>query len=275
MPSITGHQKAQNFNPKVNPPRPTYVPQAGVANPTVAKSPATTPSQPTNAPAAPAPSTQTEPMDPFKAQATNTSTNMFALPSYTPQNGQPDPRDSSYWANVSKLMFNATQDYAKANYEQSTADTTYNASVRDALQARGTQQRTLGEDAIRGNLGSSGWLNRSEGEQTRDYTEQRADALGQKSSEDQQRAAVRKAILQGYGIDTNNELAFAGDRYAQGALNSAQTGAPQVGAPAPYGAPAPPSPFAVNSPLVASPAKFAINTTIAAKPKQKPKPKGK
>lgn len=185
---------------------------------------ATSPSQPSNA----VPSTQSAPMDPFKADKPAPNPDLFAPPSYTPSEGQPDPRDPTYWANLSKLIFTGRQEYAKNVAEQTTADSSYGQALQTAIQNRALQQRSLGEDAIRGNLGASGWLNRTEGQQTTQYTNDRSAASLSKSQEDQAREAARQAIVQGYGIDAAAELAAAAARYSENAANAAQNAEPEA-----------------------------------------------
>lgn len=200
---------------------------------------ATTPAQPSNAPAAPsapsAPSTTAAPSAPAAPKG------LFDLPTYAPQAGQADPRDATYWANLSKLKFAAEQDYSKGLFEQQGADTSYNDALQTAIRNRGLQQRGLGEDAIRGNLGASGWLNRNEALQTTQYTQERATASLTKSQEDQARAAARSAILQGYSVDAAAELGEAAARYAQRAAEAAANAEPSAGPEPVAAAPAAPS----------------------------------
>jgi hypothetical protein len=181
---------------------------------TVTHTLATTPSQPSNT----VPATQSTPVDPMAnapVPGTPAPTGLFDLPAYAPPPGQADPRDASYWANLAKLKFSDEQEYSKGLRAQTRADTDYGDALQTAIRNRAVQQRSLGEDAIRGNLSASGWLDRNESEQTTAYTQDRAHAAKNKEEEDQARTAARNAILQSFGLDAGGLLAEAGDRYAQ------------------------------------------------------------
>ena len=155
----------------------------------------------------------------------------FRIPSYTPAPGQPDPRDATYWANVSKLQFNAQQEYGKSLQDQQESDTAYNDALQTAIRNRALQARQLGEQAIKGNLGASGWLDRNEAEQTTAYTQARSTAALSKEQEDQARLAARSALEQGFGIDVAAELAEAGSRYGENANKEAETAEPEAPTP--------------------------------------------
>jgi hypothetical protein len=172
-------------------------------------------------PAGPTPAPTAPPAPP----AAPTSENPFAIPAYTGTG--PDPRDAIYWKNVSKLSFNDSNEYAKELAEQTVADTTYASALQQAIQARSGQERELGESAIRGNLGASGWLDRTQGEQVRDYTQQRANASLTKEQEDAARLEIRTALKEGFGIDVAGEIGEAAARYAAGQEGAAQTGEPE------------------------------------------------
>jgi hypothetical protein len=176
-------------------------------------SPATTQAQPSNAAV---PQTQSQPTDPLQsattAPAPSVPKELFSLPSYS---GPDDPRDAQYWANVSKLKFGAEQKYSEGLREQQMADTGYNDALQIAIRNRAVQQRGLGENAIRGNLGNSGWLDRSEAEDTTAYTQERSHATLAKTEEDAARSAARNAIREGYSLEAASELAEAAGRLAQ------------------------------------------------------------
>lgn len=187
---------------------------AKALTPPPAATPATTPAAPGNA-AAPAAPPQSAPVDPFKQAAESQSAgSLFQIPSYTPQAGEADPRDATYWANLSKLVSTDQQAYAGDLREQTEADSAYNSALQQAIQGRAVQERQLGESALKANLTASGWHDRTEAEQTRDYTQSRANAALTKEQQDQARAAARSALLEGFGIDAASELAAAASRYA-------------------------------------------------------------
>jgi hypothetical protein len=179
------------------------------------------------------PQTQSTPTDPLKAAAAPSAppapapaaTDPFAI---SPSSGPDDPRDATYWQNVTKLQFNDRNEYAKDLADQTTADSSYSAALQQAIQARATQERSLGESAIRGNLGSSGWLNRTQGEQVRDYTQERANASLSKSQEDAARLAARTALVQGFSLEEAQERAEAASRRAGSAVGEAETAEPLI-----------------------------------------------
>lgn len=194
---------------------------------TAPRTTATTTAQPTNA----VPATQSTPTDPFQSAAPAAATHgLFDLPAYTPQAGQPDPRDATYWSNLAKLKFTDEQEYSKGLREQGRADTDYGDALQTAIRDRATQQRGLGEEAIRGNLGASGWLDRNEAEQTGAYTQQRAYASRVKEEEDQGRLAAQNALLQSFGIESSGLLGESAERYAQHAREEAQNAPPELAA---------------------------------------------
>ena len=156
------------------------------------------------------------------------TTTPFAIPTWNPKTaGEPDPRDATYWTNLSKLQFQDQNEYAKDLQEQTTADAAYNSALQQAIQGRHVQERQLGESAIKGNLGSSGWLDRTQGEQVRDYTQERANAQLTKTQEDAARLAARNALTEGYGVEAAGLLAEAAARYAEGQAGEAENGAPE------------------------------------------------
>jgi len=204
--------------------RPAGHPRQALANRAVAGRPTAATAPPvTSAPSVP--QTQSEPAEPLAnaptpAPAPKPPAGTFEIPAYA--GGGPDPRDATYWANVAKLKFNAEQEYGKSLQEQQRSDTDYGAAVQEALRARTQGQRSLGESAIRSNLGNSGWLDRSEAEDTTAYTQQRAHAQLNKTEEDQARAAARTALQQGFSLEAASELAAAAGRYAQAQQEAAE-----------------------------------------------------
>lgn len=225
------------------------------------------------------PATQSAPADPMQSVASSAPaapkppSGLFDIPTFTPQNGQPDPRDASYWSNLAKLRFSSEQQYAQGLAEQQRSDTDYADQLAQAIRNRAIQQRGLGEDAIRGNLGASGWLNRNEAEQTTAYTQERSHAQRAKAEEDQMRTAAQRAILQQFQLEAGDLLSEAGLRYAEGALGSAANEEPIVGESATEGqqgkskkkkAKSRAGAFKVNAP-VRSPVKQAIGNRRGAR----------
>lgn len=212
----------------IAPNRPLRPAKVAIGNAVAVQTPATSTSQPSNAVATPA--TQTSPVDPLTSTpAPAQPTGLFDLPAYTPAAGQPDPRDATYWSNLAKLKFTDEQEYSKGLAEQTIADTGYAQAVQAAIQARKGQQRELGEAAIKGNLGASGWLDRNEAEQTSNYTTQRANATQEKSQQDLARQNAQAAILQSFGIDAGGLFSDAGGRFAEAQERAAGQEEPIVG----------------------------------------------
>lgn len=164
--------------------------------------------------------------------APTTNTNPFAAPAWNPKvAGEPDPRDAAYYQNLSKLQFVDQNEYNKILETQTYADSAYGSALQQAIQGRHVQERSLGESAIRSNLASSGWLDRTQGEQVRDYTQERANATNSKGHEDQERLAAKKALAEGFGIDAGGLLNEAAGRYAESQGKEAETGAPEYTPP--------------------------------------------
>lgn len=176
------------------------------------------------------PSTQSEPTAPLSESEVKPAAaapppapkGLFDLPGWSGR-GE-DPRDASYWRNIAKLRFSAEQGYSKGLLEQEQADTGYNDALQTAIRGRALEQRGLGEQAIRSNLGNSGWLDRSEAEDTLEYTRERSAAQLSKTQEDAAREAARSAILQGYSLDAAAELGEAAARLADRKEEQAEGG---------------------------------------------------
>jgi hypothetical protein len=191
-----------------------------------AKSAATAPASPTNV----ATSTgSTSAVAAAPASTAAPSAERFAIPTWTPSTtGEPDPRDSTYWANLAKLKFTDEQAYAKSLGEESASDSSYNLALQQAVRGRGVQERELGENAIKGNLSASGWLGRNQAEQSTDYAEERGAAARGHEGEQQAFAAARDALQQGFGIEAAQELAEAAGRRAEGGAEETEKGAPEA-----------------------------------------------
>lgn len=188
------------------------------------------------------------------AAAPAPSTERFAIPSWTPAvAGEPDPRDASYWANLAKLKFTDEQEFNKAGEEETKSNANYSFAVQQALAGRKVQERELGENAIKGNLGASGWLNRNEAEQTETFTNKQAHESLSHEEELHAFNTARKALEEGFGIEAAQEMAEAGGRYAAGHKAEAEEGEPEYaeepGSPAAPSAPgyAPGSPGNKNN----------------------------
>lgn len=178
---------------------------------------ATTPGSTSAAAATPAPAPTTAPGE------------LFKIPTWTPSSpGEADPRDSSYWANVAKLKFTDEQEYQKTLGEEAASNSGYNLALQQAIRARGGQERELGENAIKGNLSASGWLNRNQAEQATTYAEERGAASRGHEGETQAFAAARTALQQGFGLEAAQELAEAAGRRAEAAGEETEKGAAEA-----------------------------------------------
>lgn len=184
------------------------------------------------APAAPAPSTE-----------------RFAIPTWNPANaGEQDPRDSSYWGNLAKLKFNDEQEYRQSQEGEAKENADYNYALQQAIQGRHVQERQLGENAIRGNLSASGWLNRTQGEQETAYTGERSHALFTHEHEIQGFLAARKALEEGFGIEAAAELGEAVGRRTQREREEAENSSGETGDTGGSGGAAPASSEFVSNP---------------------------
>lgn len=185
--------------------------------------------------AAAAPTPTPAPTGPTPPSGQNISTlNPQQLSSYNPQSGQPDPRDSTYWANLAKILATSQQGYAGGQLEQSTADTAYGQQLTEAGEARRRGVRDLAESMIGSGLLRSGAHNRRQTEGTIDYTNQLAGWGQEKAGKDASRAAQQQAILSNLGIDELGLYADATQRYSDAqAQQAAQAQALQETAIAP------------------------------------------
>lgn len=168
------------------------------------------------------------------ANATNQA-DLANFSSYNPASGQPDPRDSNYWANLAKLMATSQQDYAGKQLEQSQSDTSYGLKLSQAGEDRRRGVRDLAESLIGTGLLRSGTHNRKQVEGTIDYSNQLAGFQQGKSNEDASRKAQMDAILSNLGIDEQGLYSDATGRYADNQANAAaksQALAEVAGAPA-------------------------------------------
>lgn len=187
--------------------------------------------QPTN-PVAEATPGSTSAASVTPAASTASPNELFKIPSWTPASpGEPDPRDATYWANLAKLQFADTQEYQKNLAEESAGKSEYNLALQQAIRERGIQERQLGESAIKNNLSASGWLGRTQAEQTTNYAEERGAAARQQEGEQQAFAAARSALQQGFGVEAAALLAEAAGRRAELAGEETETGIPEVSGP--------------------------------------------
>lgn len=206
--------------------------RVGLSNRFAVSAPPTAPSDPFQTANAAAPQAAPKPpaAPPAPKATPAPAAQIFNEPTLTP--GQPDPRDATYWSNLAKLKFNDEQEYAKNLQEQSAADTNYNYALQQALQARQGQERNLGLGTIKSGLTASGFHDRTDREQTKAYTEERAHAQISKEEEDQARAVARQALREGYTTEAAALLAEAAGRYGKTKAEEAANG-PGEPTPAP------------------------------------------
>lgn len=161
------------------------------------------------------------------SQTTNPA-DLFKFSSYTPQQGETDPRDAEYWSNVTKLLSTAQQGYNSDLLQQQYSDTDYATATQDLQRQQGIDQRSLAENAMRKGLGLSGYLDRGTAEQTTEYLRGFEDLGTNKQRQDIAAETARNAILQGFSVDEAGALAEAAARQADQMSKQAQTGAPEM-----------------------------------------------
>lgn len=134
--------------------------------------------------------------------------------SYNPASGQPDPRDSEYWANYAKLMATSQQSLAAQQLEQSQSDTAFALEKINRGEQRRRSVRDMAESLIGTGLLRSGAHNRRQTEATTDFLTEMGGLERGKGDEDAARKAQMDAILANFGIDEQALYTGAGGRYA-------------------------------------------------------------
>lgn len=189
--------------PQPNPnPQPPNAPEAGALStppaPTAPSAPPTTP--PTTPPsslqdalATPGP---LNPQDYFKT-------------TYQPAPGQPDPRDSTYWSNLNKLLFESQQAYQQNQLAGTYSQADWLIKQQDMENSRKSNERKIAEAMMRQNLAYSGTHNVEQADALREHLSSYGAAETAKTREDQAREIARSAILQGLSIDEAAALAEA------------------------------------------------------------------
>lgn len=192
---------------------------------TAKKSPLSVPPVRTN----PQPPNATQPTTPSNLQNTAASQTPnqppqqaiqnSAFSSYVAEPGKPDPRDSQYWQDVTRMYFDRTQRESQANTEQTYAQTAY----EQALEAR---TREHPRDILASNINANQMGNLTSsvqqedlGKLEQDYYTANTDSERQFQQEQAARSIARDAIAQGYTIDEAAELAAAVDRQSQSELD--------------------------------------------------------
>jgi hypothetical protein len=148
--------------------------------------------------------------------------NPFEIPSFTPQKGQADPRDQTYYTNVARLLAAARQGYSTSLLQQSYADTDYGRARQNLVLQNQQDQRSLAGQALTSGLSASGYLNRATTEQAGQYLLRQGDLSTTKTRYDTASEAARAALEQGFPLDVASEYAQAAERYAQLQLQNAQ-----------------------------------------------------
>lgn len=144
------------------------------------------------------------PVKPYQPQQSNEGydpNDMFKSTSYTPSQGQPDPRGPDYWDNLGKLKFQAQQKYGSELRDQSYADINYGAERDQMLTQRARRERDLAESMIGSGLAYSGYHDRSQAEDAQDFVSQAGQFERDFSQSQAARKAAREAIVQGFSID--------------------------------------------------------------------------
>ena len=143
---------------------------------------------------------------------------------YTPGQGQPDPRDATYYANVARLQFQEQQGLAQLQLQQTYANTNFNQAQEQMALNRQMDQESLAAKLFHGGLTSSGYGSRQAINLAENYGLQSGSLLSQKSQGDAQRLAQQNALQQGLPLDIASELAAATDRFTQAQIAQATSG---------------------------------------------------
>lgn len=153
--------------------------------------------------------------------------------SYNPASGQPDPRDSEYWADLAALQAQAQQDYATQQLEQTSSDAAYGLKLSQAGEQRRQEVRGTAESLIGTGLLRSGAHNRRQTEGTIGYMSQLAGWGQEKTSADAARKAQMQAILSNLGLSEMGLYTAASGRYADAQAEAAagQSALADLGAP--------------------------------------------
>lgn len=166
-------------------------------------------------PAAPSQPTQKLPTTGAQLSALNPASDLRSISSYNPSSGQPDPRDSTYWANMAKLLATSQQAHAGQQLEQTQSDVGYQSQLSTAGEQRRRSVRDMAENLIGTGLLRSGSHNRKQTEATIDYTDKLSGWGREKGDADARRKAQMDAILSNLGIDELGLYSEATDRYSQ------------------------------------------------------------
>ncbi|MBS1863003.1 MAG: hypothetical protein JSS68_14980 [Actinobacteria bacterium] len=157
--------------------------------------------------------------------AATTPTSPFQIPKFE---GPNDPRDATYWENLSKLIASDQTKYGVLTQEQTNADAAFKLGAEQAAQNRQGQERKLGLSTLTTGLIDSGYHDRTDAEQAKTYTNERSAAELTKSQEDLARAATRQALVEGYGTEAAALLGEAAVRYGEGRESEAEKSPPEA-----------------------------------------------
>lgn len=181
--------------------------------------------------AAPSPTTPTQALTPEAVQNQITAlngnpANALAFSSFVPDANRPDPRDPDYWRNVSNLLFSTQGQITNANLAQERATQDFGKASSDLQTNRTRDQRSLAEQAMRSGLSNSGWLDRTDAEQTHDYLRAEEDLQTGYQRQSADRRADISALIQEYLAGEQELGASAVDRFTQAQMDQAADGAP-------------------------------------------------
>ena len=159
-------------------------------------------------------------------QIRNNPTAALSFSSFTPKPGEADPRDATYWSNVSNLLFNTQRQQSEGLLAQQRSTLDYQRGLGDMQTDRGREQRGLAEEAMRGGLANSGWLNRADSEDTYDFLRQREDYQTNYERDRTDRASSLSAGIQDYLAGERDQAIGSLERYQEGQLGRAEDEAP-------------------------------------------------
>lgn len=139
--------------------------------------------------------------------------------SFVPQPGQPDPRDATYWRDLSRLTLEKDAELSRLNTEEILSQTQYERDKGDLNEALPWQVQGNRKEANRaGGLYSSVTGNR-EGNILTDYTRNVTDLESGFRNEQEVREFLRHQIDSGYSIDEAAALAESIARASEAELS--------------------------------------------------------
>lgn len=148
----------------------------------------------------------------------------LAFSSFEPGEGQVDPRDDKYWANVSNLLFNTQGKYNEAILQGQRNALDYETGLSDMSTNRARQQRALAEAAMRQGLANSGWRDRTDAEDTSDFLREFEDYQTDYTRGEQDRRSAMSSVIQDFISGERDLAADAVRAYGEAQADRAGSG---------------------------------------------------